>query len=436
MSSSSNKQRSNRRKKIEKDSIRFVCLLIAFCLSSLIIGGAAIYSSQSAQASTNQYLGIPGPDDWTDETAVQIYNRSNGQWESMTYGDVEPDNEFIVDDYLYATTPEQGYLFLKPEIDISLLTETDRAFDPDNWRIPKPNDVVFLTKGPSNQQKGHWLLKHVQADSEIVFQGKVWKWELDIENQRFVVSDTGNVFARVTQTHINVHEGDVLALTVRFESCGKTDVITGSEEHPFYVLDIDDYVLMVDLQPDMHLKTDNGSLVTVVGLKPLDGSMELYNLSVEHVQNYYIYTSENDPGVLVHNTGPCDVISQAVSAGLPNRNGVGKTTGILFDANGNRVGEIIISGRNPYSFDNSLVRGTDGSLIIQDHVEAQAAGMMRDLNISDATLVLNNHPCSNGNYTCQSLLPNMVPIGSDLRVIVPDGFDARGVYDQVFTGIP
>ena len=111
----------------------------------------------------------------------------------------------------------------------------------------------------------------------------------------------------MTQTHVNFHEGDVLALTVRFDSCGKTDIITGSEEHPFYVLDVEDYVPMVDLQPDMRLKTDNGSLATVVELKPLDESMELYNLTVEHVQNYYVFTSEDDPGVLVHNTGPCGI---------------------------------------------------------------------------------------------------------------------------------
>ncbi|MCP4361386.1 MAG: hypothetical protein GY796_25530 [Chloroflexi bacterium] len=305
MSSTSYKHRSSRKGKAKKGLARLVYLIIALFLIGLVVGGFALRSSQTTQASTSQYAGIPGPDDWTAETTVQIYNRSNGQWELMTYGDVGPDMEFIVGNYLYATTPGKGSLFLKPEIDISLLAETDRAFNPDSWRMPKPDDVVFLFKSLSGQQKGHWLLKHVQSDSEIVFQGKVWKWELDVENQRFVVSDTGNVFARVTETHANFHEDDVLALTVKFDSCGKTDIITGSEEHPFYVLDVEDYISMVDLQPEMRLKTDNGSLATVVELKSLDESMELYNLTVEHVHNYYIFTSEDDPGVLVHNTGPC-----------------------------------------------------------------------------------------------------------------------------------
>jgi hypothetical protein len=306
MRSASYKHRSSRQSKVQKSSARFAYLAIFLCVIGLIVGGVAFRSSQPTQAATNQYAGIPGPDDWTAETPVQIYNRSNGQWEPMTYGDVGPDMEFIVGNYVYATTPEKGSLFLKPEIDISLLAETDRAFDPDNWRMPKPDDVVFLFRSSSNQQKGHWLLKHVQPDSEIVFQGKVWKWELDVENQRFVVSDTGNVFARVTQTHVNVHEGDVLALTIRYESCGKTGVITGSEEHPFFVLDTEQYIPMVDLKPNMALLTDNGTPATVVKLEPLDETMVMYNLTVEHVHNYFVYSDEGDPGILVHNTN-CNI---------------------------------------------------------------------------------------------------------------------------------
>jgi hypothetical protein len=145
-------------------------------------------------------------------------------------------------------------------------------------------------------------LKHVQPDSEVVFQGKVWKWELDIENQRFVVSDTGNVFARVTAVHQQTHEGDVLELTVEYKACGKRGIITGSEEHPFYVLDVEDYIPMVELEPGMSLKTDTDVLATVIEIKHLPETMEMYNLTVEHVNNYYVFSDEGDPGVLVHNT--------------------------------------------------------------------------------------------------------------------------------------
>ena len=337
MSQASYKRSRVRRKSNKKKQSRFFKhnWIIALFVFVVLVSGVAYFANRSSGAtqtanagnapapasnSDNPYAGIPGPDDWNEETAVQIYNRRNGQWEAAVFGDVGNDMEFIVGDYVYATT-EQGYFFLKPEIDISKLAETDRSFDPDNWRVPKADDVVFLFKSVDGfQQKGHWLFTYVKPGSEIVFQGKVWRLEFDVANNELGVVDTGNVFARVTKTHVNFHEDDVLALTVKFDSCGKTDIITGSEEHPFYVLDVEDYVPMIDLQPDMRLKTDNGSLVTVIELKPLEESMELYNLTVEHVQNYYIYTSEDTTGVLVHNTGPCDnfIYSPSVQRKMAN----------------------------------------------------------------------------------------------------------------------
>lgn len=127
-------------------------------------------------------------------------------------------------------------------------------------------------------------------------------------------------------------------------------------------------------------------------------------------------------------------IITAINAGLPNRNRVGKTSGYLFDGDGNMIGDIIVSGRNsPYYRDTTLIRGDDKLYSIQSHVEAQVAGIMRDNNISNATLVINNHPCP-GIVGCNNLLSSMLPQRANLRVIVPDGFDPRGAFDEGFTG--
>ncbi len=300
------------------------------------------------RSSSHPAVGIPAPEEWTKDTPVQIYNRLNGLWEDKTYGEVGPDMEFIVGGYVYATTPENGFLFLKPELDITKLAEADRTFDPANWRLPKPDDIVkvFRSDDPA-QQKGHWLLKDVAPNSEVIFQGKVWSWELDLENQRFVVKDTGNVFAKVTAVHKQVHEGDVLALMVRYEGCGKLGLITGSEEHPFYVLEKEDYIPMVDLKPGMALKTDNGTQATVVELKPLLEAMELYNLTVENVHNYYIFSFEDEPGVLVHNIGPCDgpewtrkMLSQSevIAKGAKGRNRIRDINRLVEEYGGNPKG--------------------------------------------------------------------------------------------------
>ena len=284
-----------------------VCLLVVSIVAfSSWYTSSTTATSRTAPTSASSTQRLANPDTWTQNTPVQIYNRRNGQWETKTYGDVLPDTEFMVENVIYATTPNHGLLFAKPELNITKLAETDRAFDPNNWRMPQPEDIVFLVKTSTDQQQGHWLLRDIKPGSHIVFQGREWTWNLDATQQHFVLKDTGNVLARVTATHVNVHDGDVLALRVKFETCGKIGIITGSEEHPFYVLDVHNFVHMVDLKPNMRLKTDDGSQATVIELQPLDESMKLYNLTVEHVQNYYIYTSEDDPGVLVHNTGPCN----------------------------------------------------------------------------------------------------------------------------------
>jgi len=92
-----------------------------------------------------------------------------------------------------------------------------------------------------------------------------------------------------------------LALTVKFDSCGKIGIITGSEEHPFFVIGKDKYIPMVQLQLGMALKTDSGADVVVAELQPLSEAISMHNLTVNHAHNYYVFANENDPGILVHN---------------------------------------------------------------------------------------------------------------------------------------
>lgn len=279
-----------------------VCLLVVslFAFSSWH-ASSTVATSRTVPTSTSSTQQLAQSDTWNPDTPVQIYNRRNGQWEAKTYGDVLPDTEFIVEHTIYVTTPDHGRVIAKPELNVTHVAETDRAFDPNNWRMPQLDDIVFLVKTSTDQQKGHWLLRDIKPGSHIVFQGREWTWNLDETKQHFVLKDTGNVLARVTETHVNVHEGDVLALTVLFDTCEKTGLITGSEEHPFYVLDIDNYIPMVQLKPGMKMKTDDGTQATVVDIKPLSETMKLYNLTVENVHNYYVYPSDSNTGILVHN---------------------------------------------------------------------------------------------------------------------------------------
>lgn len=153
-------------------------------------------------------------------------------------------------------------------------------------------------------------------------------------------------------------------------------------------------------------------------IKQIAKSQPMYNLTVAVAHTYFVGNSQ----LLVHNDCPIP---------LPNRQGVGKTTGVLTDSDGNVIGDNLIqSGRTKYSFDSSLVRGDNKPYYFQDHVEAQVSGMMRDLEISDATLWLNNHPCRD----CNNFLPKMLPENTTLRIVVSEGLDIRGVFDQTYIG--
>jgi hypothetical protein len=190
------------------------------------------------------------------------------------------------------------------------------------------------------------------------------------------------------------------------------------------------WVKAKELKVGDSIRKANGSSGKVKAIKIEQSTQEMYNLTVDQAHTYFVGEGQ----WLVHNTNP--YVSKALSEGLPQRiSEADKTTGYLFDENGNLI-QKLTSGRNPYSFDTTLVRGYNRAFLIQDHVEAQAAGVMRDLNIPDGTLVLNNIPCSGGAYTCENLLESMLSEGSSLRVIVPDGFDPVGAYDLIFNGIP
>ncbi|WP_207217691.1 MULTISPECIES: FG-GAP-like repeat-containing protein [Sorangium] len=103
----------------------------------------------------------------------------------------------------------------------------------------------------------------------------------------------------------------------------------------------------------------------------------------------------------------------------------GKTTGVLRTATGDMP---LVSGYKGPSA--SMPRGTPGmNGRIKSHVEAHAAAVMRERGIKDATLHINQVPCSSATG-CGAMLPRMLPEGAQLRVLGPDG------YDQVFIGLP
>lgn len=75
----------------------------------------------------------------------------------------------------------------------------------------------------------------------------------------------------------------------------------------------------------------------------------------------------------------------------------------------------------------SMPDGAPGfDIVTKSHAEGHAAALMRQGGISDATLYINNPEICG---SCTKLLPTMLPPGSTLKIVLPDGtaFQFKGI---------
>jgi RHS repeat-associated protein len=117
-----------------------------------------------------------------------------------------------------------------------------------------------------------------------------------------------------------------------------------------------------------------------------------------------------EPNTIVH----AAVDDEGLLARLPAYSEGGKTSGILVNDGAQTP---LTSGYDGAA--SSIPRGTSGfSLLTRAHVEGQAAAIMRQQSMEEATLYVNNAPCL-GVQGCDYLLPRMLPEDAQLRVVAP-----------------
>ena len=121
-----------------------------------------------------------------------------------------------------------------------------------------------------------------------------------------------------------ISSATVVATVTLTNSDGETLEITGTLEHPFYVVD-KGFVGLSDLQEwDVCVAPDGGEF-TVVGVVESDELQTVYNFEVEDAHTYYVGLGVDD-AVLVHNQCQPDSVPWAATRGLGQ--------GILNSANG------------------------------------------------------------------------------------------------------
>ncbi len=102
---------------------------------------------------------------------------------------------------------------------------------------------------------------------------------------------------------------------------------------------------------------------------------------------------------------------------LDQENGIDRTIGVFTHGENQ---EVVASGW----FDASKIPELGEQPFMNTHVELKTADFMRTNGITSGTLELNNIPCED----CVELLPQILPMGSSLRVVVP------GYFDMTFMG--
>jgi hypothetical protein len=123
---------------------------------------------------------------------------------------------------------------------------------------------------------------------------------------------TGNTEARAV-TEVIIGWGAKNLVEVRVDTDGsagdRTDTITATDQHPFWVSSLDRWVHAADLKAGYQLETADHRPVTVVATRTWTQEQRVYNLTVDGLHTYYAVAGATP--VLVHNCPGLDVLAAA-----------------------------------------------------------------------------------------------------------------------------
>jgi RHS repeat-associated protein len=85
------------------------------------------------------------------------------------------------------------------------------------------------------------------------------------------------------------------------------DMVIATDEHPFWVPDLEQWVDAIDLAPGMWLQTSAGTWAQVSAVRTWTQAATVHNLTVQGVHTYHVAIGSSSP--LVHNDEPCGVAS-------------------------------------------------------------------------------------------------------------------------------
>ena len=132
---------------------------------------------------------------------------------------------------------------------------------------------------------GHSRLRDVEDGERFAFQGRVYEAELGDGSMQ--VHHSGETVNRVTNTFRD-RADTVVDLTVRDVASGEEGSLTGTPDHPFYVVDRDAPVELGELEPGHQLRGEGGAVLRVEAVDERADDVAVFNFEVEDVHNYHV----------------------------------------------------------------------------------------------------------------------------------------------------
>ncbi|WP_240805699.1 ricin-type beta-trefoil lectin domain protein [Streptomyces sp. A1547] len=126
--------------------------------------------------------------------------------------------------------------------------------------------------------------------------------------------ETGETVTKdVTATILGDGSKNLVEITVATN--GDTDVITATDKHPFWAVDLAEWVDATELQPGQWLQTSTGTHVQITAVNRHTVHATVHNLTVADLHTYYVLAGTTP--VLVHNCGGGTTVYRGVPEGHP-----------------------------------------------------------------------------------------------------------------------
>ncbi|MCK5940959.1 MAG: hypothetical protein KAI24_03225 [Planctomycetes bacterium] len=146
--------------------------------------------------------------------------------------------------------------------------------------------ICFEAGTQVNTPDGSITIESVEAGDEV--------YAYDETSGEVVISRVVRTFAKRAEALVD--------LTVQYSGSGRSYVLSGTPEHPFYVPELGEYVAMGELEAGAILRTTDGITARVVSSRLRRGEFDVFNFEVEGEHNYFVSPPMSEEvGILVHN---------------------------------------------------------------------------------------------------------------------------------------